>query len=258
MYVDDVTRTQQRALVRILRYRREASSQLDRTYLPVLDRLLMQKSKMQREQIIFNFRRIVGSIVCLAQPLAVAALSALIRVKQEDIYSRLTRLHSVLDVPGPREVTKPIRGLHLSFRDYLTDPDNSETLPFYIEETITHRTLIERCLDLLTTASFLKKDIFDLRDPGSQREDVANTIINAILSPEMQYACSFWTYHFQHSKERFDDSSRAFVFLQDKLIFWVEAVSWLGRASELVNMIDVMISALSVSALFLIHLTLLE
>ncbi|RKK77375.1 hypothetical protein BFJ68_g17978, partial [Fusarium oxysporum] len=92
-------------------------SQLDRTYGPVLRSLITDISEDDKKQIIKDFKMIIGSIIILANPLSVWALSQLLEVDPEVVDNRLDTLHSVLSIPPTRKA--PVRLLHLSFRDYL-------------------------------------------------------------------------------------------------------------------------------------------
>ncbi|PCD20333.1 hypothetical protein AU210_016200 [Fusarium oxysporum f. sp. radicis-cucumerinum] len=92
-------------------------SQFDRTYGPVLRSLITDVSEDDKKQIIRDLKIIVGSIIILANPLSVRALSQLLEVDPDVVDNRLDTLHSVLSIPPTREA--PVRLLHLSFRDYL-------------------------------------------------------------------------------------------------------------------------------------------
>ncbi|KAK1780772.1 hypothetical protein QBC45DRAFT_94814 [Copromyces sp. CBS 386.78] len=61
----------------------------------------------------------------------------------------LNLLHSVLDVPGLDKPTAPVKILHLSFKDFLTDPKNQSKNPFWVDEVNAHMVLATRCMDLL-------------------------------------------------------------------------------------------------------------
>lgn len=107
------------ALAMILKQRLEAS-QLDRMYRPVLEKVLLGKTEKQQDNIAHDFRVLVGTIVLLHEPLPVSALSRLLEVDEIKVNTRLSRLHSVLDVPAIGDHSRAVRPLHLSFRDYLT------------------------------------------------------------------------------------------------------------------------------------------
>ncbi|KAM0360987.1 hypothetical protein ACHAPK_011826, partial [Fusarium culmorum] len=78
---------------------RSHGSQLERTYTPILHSQITELPKEEREQVIKDFKVIVGSIVILASPLSVTALSRLINVPPEVVDERLDALHSVLSIP---------------------------------------------------------------------------------------------------------------------------------------------------------------
>ncbi|KAH7150724.1 nucleoside phosphorylase domain-containing protein [Fusarium sp. MPI-SDFR-AT-0072] len=74
---------------------------------------LKQGHRSHGEQIIENFKAIVGSIVILASPLSVTALSQLLDVSPDIIDDQLDALHSILSIPPTCKLA--MRLLHLSF-----------------------------------------------------------------------------------------------------------------------------------------------
>ncbi|KAF9768979.1 hypothetical protein IL306_013666 [Fusarium sp. DS 682] len=136
-------------------------SQLDQTYGPVLRSQITEVPKADREEIIKDFRAIVGSIATLASPLSVTALSRLLDVSPDVVDERLDALHSVLSIPLNR--TLPVRLLHLSFRDYLV----TEKGEFWVDEKLAHRNLARNCLCVMRGA--LRENICGLSFPGRRR-----------------------------------------------------------------------------------------
>lgn len=59
----------------------------------------MGLSNMRRDRVLQEFRRIVGAIIVLADPLSTSALAQIIDIRRENIYDRLDMLHSVLSIP---------------------------------------------------------------------------------------------------------------------------------------------------------------
>ena len=102
-----------------------------------------------------------------------------------------------------------------------------------------HKELAESCLDLLLSADCLsKQDICKLRTPGVVRSELDKQLISRHLPSEMQYACCNWTRHLRLSKcEYHSIKDRTYKFLQARFLFWFEAVSLSGRASEMTDMI---------------------
>lgn len=144
-------------------------SNLDATYLPVLDQLIRDLKGAEKRAVITRFKKIVGSIVLLASPLSIISLAKLLAIDTEKIDNQLDMLHSVLNIP--LNPNAPIRLFHLSFRDFLIDKENCDINYFYIDEQETHSRFMECCLKLLSTNS-LRKDICDLRAPGTLRSKI--------------------------------------------------------------------------------------
>ena len=125
-------------------------SKFDGTYLPVLNQMLARLSQREKDNALNEFRDIVGSIVILASPLSRSALTRMLNTAQKTVNNRLRLLHSVLDVPSSPEL--PVRLFHLSFRDFLLDPEkrqNPEARQFWVNEKETHRKLAEHCLRVM-------------------------------------------------------------------------------------------------------------
>jgi hypothetical protein len=107
-------------LEKVLQYQKATFSQLDRAYLPVLDQLLVEQEEDEREEWLHAFQDVVGSIVVLESPLSARSLACLLQVPKEEVKCRIESLHSVLSVPNSDDV--PIRLFHLSFREFLVNP----------------------------------------------------------------------------------------------------------------------------------------
>ncbi|KAK5988609.1 Vegetative incompatibility HET-E-1-like protein [Cladobotryum mycophilum] len=226
-------------------------NQLARTYLPILNQLLVERvgrvgvqfedrPAKQRAEVIDNFREIVGTIVLLAEPLPMVALSELIGRDQEVINAHLSMLHSVLNIP--KDASAPIKLFHLSFRDFLVDPDGMAENPFYINEQSTHEKMAANCLDLLSKDNNLKEDICGLKNPGMSRSDIQQDTINECIPPHVRYACLYWVFHLKQGEVRIHDDSSTHHFLRIHFLHWLEVFSLLGRVSESIGMIDTLLS----------------
>jgi hypothetical protein len=205
---------------------------LDATYRPVLDRLLVG-SEASKRSLLDEFRTVVGPIVLLAEPLPIRPLARLLGVPEKAVIRRLEPLHSVLNVPA--SPLSPVRMFHLSFRDFLVDPDKCGTNLFWIDEKATNEWIAARCLELLS--GHLKKDICDLKMPGTARTDVEPSVIDSHLPADVQYACRYWVYHVKQSSTRITEDHQVYAFLERHFLHWLEALSLLGKISESVAMI---------------------
>ncbi|KAL6798148.1 vegetative incompatibility protein HET-E-1 [Trichoderma sp. SZMC 28012] len=214
---------------------RNPKSNIDATYLPILQQLTRDLKGGEKRAVITRFKEIVGTIVLLASPLSTTSLANLLAVDTEKIDNHLDMLHSVLNIPlNPDE---PIRLFHLSFRDFLIDKENCDINSFWVDEQETHAMVMVRCLKLLSTKT-LRKDICDLRRPGKLRVEIEQQRIDGRLPPETQYACLYWVYHLKESRRTVHDHDHVYDFLTRHLLHWIEALSLIGRISESVDMLD--------------------
>ncbi|KAJ4041197.1 hypothetical protein NW753_010605 [Fusarium oxysporum] len=212
---------------------RSHGSQLDQTYGPILRSQITELPKDEREEIIRDFRVIVGSIVTLASPLSVTALSRLIDIFPEVVDERLDALHSVLSIPLDR--TLPVRLLHLSFRDYLIDPGNRETVDFWLDEKLAHRNLAKHCLRVMRGG--LHENMCGLSFPGMRRSAVGARQLEERIPPELQYACMYWIHHQTKVDFEPNESREVYEFLTTHFLHWLEALSLMGRAEDCLDSI---------------------
>jgi len=218
-------------------------SKMDSTYLPVLNQLLVGQDKWEAEQLVQEFKNIVGVIIVLVTPLSVNALSQLLSTKTNNINKRLDRLHSVLNIPD--NLCTPVRLLHLSFRDFLLDPKKKKSSPFWIDEKEVHQNITAQCLKVMQHS--LRKNICNLPSFGTQRIEIDTYSINQYLPSELQYSCRYWAQHLTQSKDPGTEMGEAFLFLQEHFLHWVEAMSILGIISEVVGIINTLQSVIQVS-----------
>ncbi|KAJ5646727.1 NACHT and WD40 domain protein [Penicillium lividum] len=218
----------------ILAHRRDGS-QLDRTYLPVLDRLLKDQNQYRGKQLLKEFREVVGTIVMLESPLSVRSLSILTGLSEKLISMRLNSLHSVIHIP--KDESMPVRLFHLSFREFLLDPETRDKTPLWLDEKEIHQRLTLQCLSVCDN---LKRNICGLPSDGTKRMKIDHKTLSHCLSSELQYSCRFWVQHLAQSKEQELLIHDAFLFLKKHFLHWMEVMSVLGLASEVVGIIDVL------------------
>ena len=204
--------------------------QLDRTYQPILARLVHGLNATQKHLFINEFQIIVGSIIILKSPLSSRSLAKLLDLPEKIVERKLSLMHSVLNVPSDPDL--PIRLLHLSFRDYLSDTRRHGEADLFINEQQAHQRLAASCLDLLLQTDCLKQDICGLKRPGILRTDVDSCVIAKSLPPEVQYACQYWAYHLQQGSCNVSNGDSVHRFLETRFLYWFEALGLLGRASE--------------------------
>jgi hypothetical protein len=223
-------------LNKVLQYPKAVFSQLDRTYLPVLDQLVVEQEERDKEDWLHAFRGLVGSIVVLESPLSVGPLARLLQIPQKQVERRLDALHSVLNIPNNKDV--PIRLLHLSFRDFLINPQKQGKSMFWVDEKSTHKKLASHCLKLMSGPNGLRQDMCGLLGPGVLRSEIDDRTVASNLLPELQYACRYWISHLIHSQQDIVDRDTTHLFLQKHLLHWLEAMSLIRESSRCVHLLD--------------------
>ncbi|EFR03715.1 vegetative incompatibility protein HET-E-1 [Nannizzia gypsea CBS 118893] len=207
-------------------------TKMDFTYMPVLNQLLTGQDEYESQQLVQEFKEIVGVIILLAIPLPAKALTKLLNIELDDISRLLRLLYSVLSIPSNLDDSDtPVRLLHLSFRDFLLDSNKKDTSQFWIDEREVHRTLAIQCLDLMQNS--LRKNICNLLDNSVQRTNIAK--LENYLPSELRYACRYWVRHLVRSRDPVFELVRpAFSFLKVHFLHWVEAMSLLSIVSEVI------------------------
>jgi len=235
----------------------EGTSQLGKTYLPVLKRLEADIADLPKQKLEERFRLIVGTIVLLEEPLSALSLSGLLAVNKNDINGLLSMLHSVLHIPTDQEV--PVRLLHLSFRDFLIDPATRPRTMFAVSCAETHEMMAIKCLNLMMDSKKgLRENFCDLDSVGTLRNDISDEKVLSCLSPELRYACRHWVCHLQQSGNALKYQSDVEHFLKTHLLHWFEAMGLLQRMREAVAMITSLQSTRTVSESPIKHMSLVH
>jgi len=207
------------------------ASNLERTYLPVLQQWIDGCPDRDKENSGREFRQIVGSIVVLADPLSTSSLASLLAISKEDIDSTLDDLHSVLSIPSDQE--SPVRLLHLSFRDFLVG--FTEETWFRVDESMTHEMIATRCQEQM---GCLTENMCGLNPPGKLRHEISIKTLNDCLPRHIRYACQYWIHHLKESGGRIHDHDTVHEFLKQHFLHWLEVLSLMGKISESIGLID--------------------
>jgi hypothetical protein len=240
-FVADARFTPQDQLKKVLDDRNPV--QLSSTYLLVLQNMVPVSDKeIDRswdDEVMDNFRKIAGLIVFSTEPPSIRTIAVLLGLTIDQVEATLDTLHSVLDVTG--NLDRPVRPFHLSFIEFLARPKSAHN--FQIDERATHHLLAERCLAIMMQLGGLQQDICQVRKPGSRRlaiksdrtkkpEVIESHVIESRISPALSYACRYWMHHLEAGSVAVDDQHDTLAFLSGWFLYWYEAMSWLGKASE--------------------------
>jgi len=177
------------------------------------------------------------------------SLASLLRISERIIDSRLDSLHSVLSIPSNLE--SPVRFLHLSFREFLLDDAKEGKSPFWVDKIKRHEMLTTRYLDAMS--KHLRYNICNLQSPGTLRQDVDSRTVDDCLLVYIRYACRYWVYHLQRSKQSVQDGDAVHDFLLKHSLHWLEALSFTGCISEGIGLMGTLSSLIAVSGLDKLH-----
>jgi hypothetical protein len=104
-----------------------------------------------------------------------------------------------------------------------------------VDEKLIHFKLTGTCLDIMSKS--LKKNICNLESPGSLASDVEEDMIIRCLPSHLQYACRYWVDHLERGSFDIPDGGMVHMFLKTYLLYWLEALSLIGRLSDGFSMV---------------------
>ncbi|KAJ3496631.1 hypothetical protein NLG97_g2518 [Lecanicillium saksenae] len=232
-FISDRRNSPDRQLLEILSFHQRNTmksarhiTQLEATYMPVLNRLIAGLTTSEQNEALADFKRVIGSMVTLFTPLSSTALAQLLQVQLSAVELKLDFLHSVLDVPVNN--SEPVRLMHLSFRDFLVDSGRKDAHKFQIDERYSHELLFVGCMEAMQS---LRRDICAVSDPATLRLSIPKSTIDSCIPASLQYACRHWVYHLEDSETGMKHQQLVYTFLKDHLLHWLEALCLLGEAA---------------------------
>jgi NACHT domain len=196
----------------------EAESVLDALYATALG----MGGNWDRNEVAADFREVLGTIVMARVPLRDTTIDRILGLDgPRSSCFILSRLHCLLHwSPG-----KPVRTLHVSFIDYLTDAQRSGSHPWFIDSSTHHRNLVVACFRIMKAG--LRFNICKLETSHLSNNDVPdlkNRIKNCIHD-HLSYACRFWAEHLQETIFEPDVQLCLDHFLHRQLLHWLEVLS---------------------------------
>jgi hypothetical protein len=200
---------------------------LDSMYELTLKSIFPEGGIRPRSTRIALFRSVMAQVIGTAKPLPLGSLTSLRRYfvnkdfEEGDLDVIIKPLGALLR--GTTD-SRPIRPLHASFPEFLTDQKRSGE--FFIDLSCIHNELAFACLGVMKTE--LRFNICDLPSSYLQNSQVYDLEkrIEANVSPQLSYSCRYWADHLRHTsfspgiaKEIRD------LFNNERLLFWFEVLS---------------------------------
>ena len=206
----------------------EGRSGLDQLYTEVLQQAFLN-IWADDGKFYSHLKSVVGAVILIFNPLSVTALSDLLGAS--NISTALRSLHSLLIIPTSQLDSTPIRVLHKSFPDFLTNSKRCRDKQFFIDPSIYHRNIMLSCLRLMKER--LKKNICQLGDYSLCEVEDLTVQRTAYIGDALEYACCFWASHLAKtasSHPHDEEVLRAIDgFFKTCFLFWIEVLSLMRK-----------------------------
>ncbi|KAJ6487473.1 WD40 repeat-like protein [Mycena vitilis] len=180
---------------------------------------------------------VLGTILHLSEPLDLVSLAAVLQMKHEHIKRILTPLSAVIHLPDSVGTVKVI---HLSFREFMIsgileeqpDPLSGAKKcgrPDLLCGTEDQQQLLTSNL-IRVMQTELRFNICGLPTSYLRNTDMPEiqSRVTAYISGQLRYACRYWADHLTAVPFNFDIAQKAYNFLVDKFLFWLEVLSLTG------------------------------
>ncbi|KAG2339588.1 hypothetical protein BDR05DRAFT_614424, partial [Suillus weaverae] len=196
----------------------------------------VQHSQKSRSTALARFRSVMGQILGTAEPLPLASLNAMRRyfpMREDDFDVELVVKSMGSLLSGTTSPDSPIRPLHASFHDFLTDKPSSGE--FFIDMSKAHHDLAFASLRVMEHG--LRFNICDLKSsylPNSEDPGLKERIEKCI-PPHLSYSSRFWTLHVRTTAFDKELAKEVKLFFdQERLFFWLELLALINALSSAV------------------------
>jgi hypothetical protein len=178
---------------------------------------------------------LLGSVVTLQTPLPARSLCKLIQLPEAEVLHLLDGLHAVLYVPD--NLAEPLRVHDVSFRTFMSEEHRCGNPSLLVEPKQMHRTLATNCMTIMS--ELLKQDELGGVSTATRGASATGSQLDRFLPLEVQYACINWVHHLQkgHTWIPMNSLGLAISFLEAHLLHWLEAMGWIQRITEAIDMI---------------------
>ncbi|KAG6330466.1 hypothetical protein ID866_8623 [Astraeus odoratus] len=204
---------------------------IDGSGVPLLDKMyetILRDVVGGSQRILSRFYSVMRQILWTKEPLSIEALNAMRRrfSRTEDIYDVNVILRSMgALLSGTADQSTPVRPLHPSFYDFLTDPSRSGK--FSVQPRNIHLDLAFASVRVMQDGLHFNICKLDSSYLKNSQVNHLNTRIKDNIPWQLSYACRFWVDHVQEIKHHFGLAKEIKAFFEEKLLFWIEALSLL-------------------------------
>jgi WD40 repeat protein len=176
-----------------------------------------------------DFRDILGVVIAARNPLTALTIDRLNEVAS--VSRTRPSLHTIqhLGCVLRGTTSEPIRVIHPSFEDFLTDRARCKKDEWFIDISLSHQRLAHQCVGSLR--AILKRNMCNLT--------LTKSGVNVQILPEdVIYSSMFWIEHVCESKESEESLSIAvYNFLEKHLLHWIETMGLLKKARHTIKLL---------------------
>ena len=182
------------------------------------------------------YRQVVGTVLAAKQPLTVSGICTLLNAVDDDasgsIKALLENLGCVLVLDHFPNGAVAVRIGHPSFRDYVTSREQCPS-SWFIDPHQASVLLGSRCFSLLWTT--LRRDICRMGSPSVTNTELSPGTIYQFITTGLRYACN---HAFTHIEGDSDNQRMLEIFLMEKLLEWLEAMTLIGLLDTAVELMQ--------------------
>ncbi|KAG6326669.1 hypothetical protein ID866_12420, partial [Astraeus odoratus] len=201
---------------------------LDNMYTTILDDIIGTSTET-----LDLFRSVMRQIICTLEPLPAGSLMAMRRkfscAEDHGAIEVILRYMGSL-LTGASDLCTPIRPLHASFYDFLTDENRSGR--FFVNVLTGQADLAFACMQVME--EMLCFNICGLESSYLRNSEVVDLgeRVGRYIPPHLSYSCRLWSMHLEKTKFCMSIAKS----IQDvmgnvKILFWMEVCSLLGCIS---------------------------
>lgn len=189
---------------------------LDQLYFRIVD----DAAPADDEEFVAQYRRVIGVVVNLLEPLSIAAIADLLGMALNDVSRVVSLLSSVLLVSE-----ETVRIAHLSFTEYITGTIRKDREDLLLNGPTHHSDIANGSVNLMNKR--LHQNMCELVPPRVHAKN-SNIPNLAALATEkvplsLRYACMHWASHFAEADSV--DPNGLEGWLDTKVLFWLEVLS---------------------------------
>lgn len=205
---------------------------LDQLYAEIIDNAI-PKSRLAEE--VKQDWKIIYTVISIRKPLTCNAIAELLKMDVENVTYLIKGLQAVLYISDQNNC---IFTFHASFPEYIAAKKRD------YESKFQHQELVLACF---RTMEQLKFNICGLPSSFIPDREVLDfeKRVKKHIGETIQYCCQFWSYHFMQCEIQESVIDDLKIFLKEKGIYWIEAMSLLGQLSGCGEAMD---SVIKVSA----------